>query len=100
MMKKAAAVLAVLILAVSLVSMVFAAEAKKGTIRGVDEKAGTILFCPEGTTKDMTLPVDKSVDLKSIKPDTKAQISVESVGGKETVKSIEPMKAPRPAVGC
>ncbi len=101
-MKKAAAVSAVLVLAVSLVSMVFAAEAKKGTIRGIDEKAGTILFCPEGTSDDITLAVDKSVNLKSIKPDTKAQISVEKVHGKETVKSIEVMKAAlrRPAVGC
>ena len=34
-MKKAAAVLAVVIMVVSLVSLVFAAEAKKGTIKGV-----------------------------------------------------------------
>ncbi len=101
-MKKAAAVSAVLVLAVSLVSMVFAAEAKKGTIRGIDEKAGTILFCPEGTTSDMTLAVDKSVDLKNVKPGTNAQVSIEKIGGKETVKSIEVMKAAprRPAVGC
>jgi hypothetical protein len=96
-MKKVAAVLVVVVLVVSLVSLVFAAEAKKGTIKGVDEKAGTITFCPEGTTTDMTLKVDKGVDLSKIKADTKAEIMVE----KDTVKEIKAMKAkPKAAVGC
>ena len=96
-MKKVAAVLVVAVLALSLVSLVFAAEAKMGTIKGVDAKAGTITFCPEGTSTDMTLKADKSVDLIKVKADTKAEIMVE----KGTVKEIKEMKAkPKAAVGC
>jgi hypothetical protein len=96
-MKKVAAVLVVVALALSLVSLVFAAEAKMGTIKSVDAKAGTITFCPEGTSSDMTLKADKSVDLSKIKADTKAEIMVE----KGTVKEIKEMKAkPKAAVGC
>ncbi len=96
-MKKVVAVLVVVVLVVSLVSLVFAAEAKMGTIKGVDAKAGTITFCPEGTTADMTLKADKSVDLSKIKADTKAEIMVD----KGTVKEIKEMKAkPKAAVGC
>jgi carbon monoxide dehydrogenase subunit G len=96
-MKKVAAILAVVVLVVSLVSLVFAAEAKMGTIKGVDEKAGTITFCPEGTTSDMTLKAEKGVDLSKVKADTKAEVVVE----KDTVKEIKEMKAkPKAAVGC
>ena len=96
-MKKIAAVLAVAILVVSLVSMVFAADAKKGTIKGVDTKAGTITFCAEGTTTDMTLKAGKDVDLSKVKADTKAEIMVD----KDTVTEIKAMKAkPKAAVGC
>jgi len=96
-MKKVAAVLVVVVLAVSLVSLAFAAETKMGTIKSVDAKAGTIIFCPEGTTADMTLKADKGVDLGKVKADTKAEIMVE----KGTVKEIKEMKAqPKAAVGC
>jgi hypothetical protein len=30
---------------------------KKGTFKGVDEKASTITFCPEGTTENIVMPV-------------------------------------------
>jgi hypothetical protein len=96
-MKKAAAVLVVVVLVLSFVSMVFAAEAKMGTIKSVDAKAGTITFCPEGTSADMTLKADKGVDLSKVKADSKAEIMVE----KDTVKEIKEMKAkPKAAVGC
>jgi len=96
-MKKVAAVLVVVVLALSLVSLAFAAEAKMGTIKGVDAKAGTITFCPEGTSTDMTLKADKGLDLSKIKVDTKAEIMVE----KDTVKEIKEMKVkPKAAVGC
>jgi hypothetical protein len=96
-MKKVAAILAVVVLVVSLVSLVFAAEAKMGTIKGVDAKAGTITFCPEGSSTDMTLKADKGVDLSKVKADTKAEVMVE----KDTVKEIKEMKAkPKAAVGC
>ncbi len=96
-MKKVTVVLVVMVLALSLVSLVFAAEAKMGTIKSVDAKAGTITFCPEGTSTDMTLKADKSVDLSKVKADTKAEVMVE----KDTVKEIKEMKAkPKASVGC
>ncbi len=95
-MKKSVSVLISVIFIVSMASFVFAAESQKGTIKGVDPKAGTITFCPEGTNKDMTLKADKSVDLSKVKPDTKAEITLD----KDTVKEIKEMKKPKAAVGC
>ena len=91
-MKKVAAVLAVMVLVVSMVSLVFAAEKKMGTVKAVDAAAGTIVFDAGGS--EMTLKVDKDVDLGKIKAGTKAEIMVEG----DTVKEI---KAKRKApVGC
>jgi hypothetical protein len=95
-MKKSAGVLISIVLIVSLASFGFAAESQKGTIRSVDAGAGTITFCPEGSNKDIQLKADKSVDLTRIKPDTKAEITVD----KDTVKDVKEMKKPKAAVGC
>jgi Cu/Ag efflux protein CusF len=76
-MKKVTAVLAVAILVVALGSLAFAAEAKKGTIKSVDAKAGTVVFCPEGTTTDMTLKAGKHVDLSKVKAGDKVEASIE-----------------------
>jgi hypothetical protein len=94
-MKKFSVVLVAVLSLCLIVSFAFAAEAKKGTIKGVDEKAGTITFCPEGTTTDMTLKVDKSVDLKNVKKDSKAEVMME----KDTVMSIKAI-GKKPVVGC
>lgn len=93
-MKKIAAVLTVVVLVVSLVSLVFAAEAKKGTIKGVDAKAGTVVFCAEGTTTDTTLHVDKAVDLGKVKAGDKVEIMMD----KDMVKEIKAAK--KVVVGC
>jgi Cu/Ag efflux protein CusF len=93
-MKKVAAVLAVVVLVVSLVSLAFAADAKKATIKGVDAKAGTIVYTGEDG-KDMTMNVDKSVDLGKVKAGDKVMITVE----KDTVMSVKAAKA-KAAVGC
>jgi Cu/Ag efflux protein CusF len=95
-MKKNTAILISLILIVSLSATAFAAETRKGTIKGVDVNTGTITFCPEGTTGDMTLKVDKSVDLSKVKPETKAEVVLD----KDTVKGIKEMKKPKVPVGC
>jgi Cu/Ag efflux protein CusF len=98
-MKKVAVVLAVVVLVLSLVSLVLAAEAKMGTIKGVDAKAGTVTFCPEGTNTDMTLKADKSIDLSKVKAGEKVEVSVE----KDTMKSMKavaPSAKPKAAVGC
>ncbi len=95
-MKKVAYVLASLLLIVSLASFGFGAESQKGTIKGVDAGTGTITFCPEGTNQDVKLKADKSLDLTRIKPDTKAEITVD----KDTVKDVKELKKPKAAVGC
>lgn len=96
-MKKVAAVLAVVVLVVSMVSLVFAAEAKKGTIKSVDAKAGTVVFCAEGTNADVTLKADKSVDLGKVKAGEKVEISVE----KDALMSVKASAAAKKApVGC
>jgi len=100
-MKKIAAALAVVVLVVSMVSLSFAAGMEKGTIKSVDAKAGTVVFCAEGTNKDVTLKADKSVDLSKIKVGDKVEASIE----KDTLKNV--MAAPAAAapakkapVGC
>lgn len=95
-MKRFAAVLISVVVIIALAAVAFAADAQKGTIKGVDTKAGTITFCPEGSNKDITLKADKGVDLTKVKPDTKAEVTVD----KETVKDIKEIKKPKPAVGC
>lgn len=96
-MKRNAAILISVLVLLSLAAVAFAAETRKGTIKAVDIKAGTITFCPEGTTSDMTLKADRGIDLSTVKPETKAEVTVD----KGTVKGIKEMKMPRKApVGC
>ncbi len=102
-MKKIAVVLAVVVLVVAMTSLVFAAgmSMEKGTIKSVDAKAGTVVFCPESTNKDVTLKADKSVDLGKVKAGDKVEVSIE----KDMLKHV--MAAPAGAapakkapVGC
>lgn len=92
-MKKAAAILAVLVLAVSLVSLVYAAETKKGTVKSVDAKAGSIVMNIDGT--DTTLKADKGVDLGKVKSGETVEATIDN----GTVKDIKAAKK-KPAVGC
>jgi len=95
-MRRSVAVLIVVAFMVSLAGIAFAAEMQKGTIKAVDPKAGTITFCQEGTTNNITLKADKSIDISKVKPDTKAEVTVDM----GTVKDIKEMKKPKAAVGC
>jgi hypothetical protein len=95
-MKRFGAVLVSVVVIIALASVVFAGEIQKGTIKGVDIKSGTITFCPEGTTDNITLKADKSLDISKVKPDTKAEVTLD----KETVKGIREIKKPKPAIGC
>ena len=99
-MKKIAVVLAVVVLVVSLVSLAFAAEAKKGTIKAVDAKAGTVVFCAEGTNTDTTLKADKSVDLGMVKAGDKVEVSIEKDALKGMKAVAAPAAKPKAAVGC
>ena len=93
-MKKVTAVLAGVILIVFLISLAFAADKKKGTIKSVDAKAGTVVFAADGG-KDETLKADTSVDLGKVKVGEKVEITVEN----DKVKSLKPAK-PKAPVGC
>jgi len=99
-MKKVTAVLAVVILVAALGSLAFAAEAKKGTIKSVDAKAGTVVFCPEGTTTDMTLKADKSVDLSQVKAGEKVEVSVEKNALKSVKAEAAAPAAKKAPMGC
>ena len=99
-MKKAAAVLAVVAMVVSLVSFAFAADTMKGTVKNVDAKAGTIVLTTD-SGKDESFTADNSVDLGAVKAGDKVEASVE----KNVVKSLKtaaaaPAKKKRPAMGC
>ena len=93
-MKKFAVMLAVVVLVVSLVSLVFAAESKKGTIKSVDAKAGTVVFAADGGA-EMTLKADKGVDLSKVKAGEKVEASIE----KDMLMGVKAAKK-KVAVGC
>ncbi len=98
-MKKIGVVFAVVIFVVSLVSLAFAAGMQKGTIKSVDAKTGTVVFCEEGTNKDVTLKADKSVDLGKINAGEKVEVSIE----KDMLKHVMAAPAaakPKAPVGC
>jgi hypothetical protein len=100
-MKKATAVLVAVVMVVSLVSLVFAADAMKVTIKGVDAKAGTVVYTSE-SGKDETKSVDKSVDLGTMKAGDKVMITVD----KDMITSMKADAAPaakkknKNSVGC
>ena len=95
-MKKITAVLIAMVLVVSLVSLAFAADMKKGTVKSVDAKAGTIVLTIDG--KDETLKADKGVDLAKCKAGDAVEASID----KDTVKEIKAAaaKKAKAAVGC
>ncbi len=95
-MKKIAVVLAVVVLVVSLVSLAVA-DTKKGTVKAVDAKAGSVVLTVDG--KDMTLKADKSVDLAKLKAGEKVEATIE----KDVLKSVKAEAAPaakKAPVGC
>ena len=97
-MKKIGVVFAAVVFVLSLVSLAFAAGMQKGTIKSVDAKNGTVVFCEEGTNKDMTLKADKSVDLGKINAGEKVEVSIEN----DMLKNVTaaPEMKHRAPVGC
>ena len=96
-MKKVVAILVVAVLVISMASLVFAAESKMGTIKSVDAKAGTVVFCAEGGTTDVTLTADKSIDLSKVKAGEKVHVTID----KDVLKHVMPAPAaPKASVGC
>jgi len=101
-MKKVISVLVVVVMVAAMVSLVFAADKKKGTIKSVDAKAGSLVLAVDGG-KDETLKADKAVDLGKLKAGDKVEVSIE----KGVVKTLAvgdaaPAAKPKPkaAVGC
>jgi hypothetical protein len=92
-MKKATAILAAMVLVVSLVSLVFAAGEKKVIVKSIDAQTATMVVTDEG--KDVTMNVDKSVDLGKWKAGDKVMITVD----KDMVMSMKAAKS-KQAVGC
>jgi ABC-type glycerol-3-phosphate transport system substrate-binding protein len=88
-MKRRSAFLSLALSLCFLASSAAAADKVKGTVKQVDEKARTITFAAEGAGKDEVLPVDKAVELKSVKPNAKVQLTVD--GG--VVKEIKAERA-------
>lgn len=93
-MKKFLGVAATVVLVLSLVSLSFGAEVKKGVVKSVDTKAGTIVFTEEGGS-DVTLKADKGVDLSKVSAGMKAEVKVE----KGMVTAVKEIKR-KPMVGC
>lgn len=93
-MKKMAAVLVVVVMVVSLVSLAFAGTVK-GTIKSVDAKAGTVVFSADGG-KDETLKADKAVDLGKLKAGDKVEATVE----KDMLMGVKAAAKAKAAVGC
>ena len=95
-MKKAVIVLIVLAFVLSIAVAAFAAT-QTGTIKGVNIKAGTISFCPSGTSKNETLKAGKGLNLKTVKT---GKATITTSGG--MVTAVAPVKAaPRRLIeGC
>jgi Cu/Ag efflux protein CusF len=93
-MKKFSVVLVAVLSLCLVVSFAFAAEAKKGTIKSVDAKAGTLVLTADGGA-DMTLKADKNVDLGKVKAGDKVEVMVE----KDTATEIKAAKR-KAVVGC
>jgi hypothetical protein len=98
-MKKLSAVLVVVLSLCLVVSLAFASDMKKGTIKSVDAKAGSVVVTIDG--KDQTLKADKAVDLGAVKAGDAVELSIE----KDTVKSIKaaaaaPAAKKKAPVGC
>ncbi len=99
-MKKVVAVLSVVVLVLALVSLAAAAEMKMGTIKSVDAKKGTVVFCAEGTNADTTLNADKDVDLSKVKAGDKVEVSIDKTSLKSIKASAAPAAKPKASVGC
>ena len=70
-------------------------ERKAGTITAVDAKAGTMVFCPEGTKNKMTLKADKA-QLAKFKPGAKVVVMVNG----DTATTIAVNRGAKIPVGC
>ncbi len=97
-MKKLSVVLVVVLSLCLVISMAIAGEAKKGTVKSVDAKAGSIVLTVDG--KDETLKAEKGVDLGAVKAGDKVEAMVEQ-GAVKSIKAAAPAAAkPKAPVGC
>ena len=108
-MRKLTALVAAVFLVVARGSLACAEESKKGTSKSGDAKKPPVVFCPEGTTTDMTLKAGKDVDLSKVKAGDKVEASImkstlTGVKAAPAEPAAAPAEAPKPAprapVGC
>lgn len=97
--KRMITLIMVLAFALSLAGIAYAGENMKGTIKGIDAENRTIVFCPAGTTDDITMSVADTVDLSKFKVDSKVKIYVEGEKGSQMIKGMKPDKR-KVIVGC
>jgi hypothetical protein len=95
-MKKSMVIMAVIFLVAFTASLVLAAESKTGTIKSVDAKSGSVVFCEEDGSKYVTLKADKSVDLGAVKAGEKVRILID----RNMLTHIMLAPAPKASVGC
>lgn len=98
-MKKVILFLLVLCFSLSLVTVSFAGDMRRGTIKDIDTENNTIVFCPEGTVDNFKMKVSDGVDLSKFKKDTKVRLYVEGEGEKEEIKGIKELKR-SVVIGC
>ena len=96
-MKKLTVVLVVVLSLCLVVSMAFAADMKKGTIKSMDAKAGSVVITVDG--KDMTYKADKAVDLGKCKTGDKVEFTADKDVVKE-IKAAAAAPAKKAPVGC
>ena len=96
-MKKLSVVLVVVLSLCLVVSMAFAADMKKGTIKSVDAKAGSVVITVDG--KDETFKADKGVDLGKVKAGEKVEFTADKGVVKE-IKAAAAAPAKKAPVGC
>ncbi len=77
----------------------FAADMKKGTIKGINEEERTIVFCPAGTEDHVTMAVGKTVNLSNFKADMLVKIYTAQEDGKTVIRTMKPDKH-RVIQGC
>jgi hypothetical protein len=93
-MKKLIAIVALVSSAFLLAPRAGAAEKVKGTIVKVDDGARTVTFRQERADADQVLPVDGAVDLKGVKANAKAELTLDGGVVKEIRVAEKKARAP------
>lgn len=97
--KRVITLIMVLAFALSLAGIAYAGENMKGTIKEINAEKGTVVFCPKGTSENITMSVADNVDLSKFKVDSKVKIYIVEEEGNQMIKGMKPDKR-KVIVGC